>query len=81
MVSLLPPAAHYGSRILVARESAISGGGSGELIDTWEPVASPDAVQTPAEVYRALRQEGHRVAYCRWALPGRGAAAADSARY
>lgn len=59
------PAAHYGGRILVARESAISGGGVGELIDTWEPVASPDAVQTPAEVYRALRAEGHRVTYFR----------------
>jgi hypothetical protein len=49
----------------VARESAISGGGIGELIDTWEPVASPGDVQTPAEVYRALRAEGHRVNYCR----------------
>jgi hypothetical protein len=57
--------AHYGGRILVARESAISGGGSGELIDAWEPVASPDAVQTPAEVYRTLRAEGHRVQYVR----------------
>jgi hypothetical protein len=58
-------AAHYGGRILVARESAISGGGSGELIDAWEPLASADAVQTPAEVYRGLRAEGHRVQYFR----------------
>ncbi|KAI8474087.1 MAG: inositol hexakisphosphate-domain-containing protein [Monoraphidium minutum] len=62
---VLAEAAHYGGRILVARESSISGGGIGELIDTWEPVASPDAVQTPAEVYRGLRAEGHRVTYCR----------------
>ncbi|KIY98140.1 hypothetical protein MNEG_9823 [Monoraphidium neglectum] len=62
---VLGEAAHYGGRILVARESAISGGGIGELIDTWEPVASPGDVQTPAEVYRALRAEGHRVNYCR----------------
>ncbi|GBF92770.1 paladin [Raphidocelis subcapitata] len=62
---VLAEAARYGGRILVARESAISGGGSGELIDTWEPVSSPGAVQTPAEVYRALRGEGYRVQYCR----------------
>ena len=58
-------AAAYGGRILVARESAISGGGSGELIDTWEPVAGAADVQTPAEVYRKLRGEGFRVSYAR----------------
>lgn len=58
-------AARYGGRVLVARESAISGGGQGELIDTWEAVAGPSAIQTPAEVYAMLRQEGYRVGYGR----------------
>jgi hypothetical protein len=49
----------------VARESAISGGGRGELIDTWEWVSTATAVQTPAEVYEMLRKDGFNVKYAR----------------
>jgi hypothetical protein len=31
----------------------------------WEPIAGPDAVQTPAEVYAALAAEGLGVRYLR----------------
>jgi hypothetical protein len=57
----------------VARESAAAPGtltaenysGTGELVDMWEPIAGPDAVQTPAEVYAALAAEGLGVRYLR----------------
>lgn len=64
-------AAHHGGRILVARESAAPQGSmladhtTGELVDMWEAVASPDAVQTPAEVYASLAAEGLAVRYLR----------------
>jgi hypothetical protein len=66
-------AAHHNGRILVARESAAAPGslneqqysGTGELVDMWEPIAGPDAVQTPAEVYAALAAEGLGVRYLR----------------
>lgn len=56
---------HYGGRILVALESITAAGGRGELVDTWEWVANASAVQTPAEVYAMLRQEGFNVQYTR----------------
>jgi hypothetical protein len=67
-------AAHHNGRILVARESAAAPGsltneqqysGTGELVDMWEPIAGPGAVQTPAEVYAALAAEGLGVRYLR----------------
>ncbi|KAF6255732.1 inositol hexakisphosphate-domain-containing protein [Scenedesmus sp. NREL 46B-D3] len=70
---VLAEAAHHNGRILVARESAAAPGslteqhhsGTGELVDMWEAVAGPGAVQTPAEVYAALAAEGLRVRYLR----------------
>lgn len=38
---------------------------SGELVDMWETIQSPDAVQTPAEVYASLAREGLAVRYLR----------------
>eukprot|EP00878_Enallax_costatus_P006221 GHUV01006524.1.p1 GENE.GHUV01006524.1~~GHUV01006524.1.p1 ORF type:complete len:1656 (+),score=579.22 GHUV01006524.1:267-5234(+) len=69
---VLAEAAQHNGDILVARESALAPGAAldnatatGELIDMWETVASPDAVQTPAEVYAKLRAEGLPVRYLR----------------
>jgi hypothetical protein len=75
---VLAEAARYGGRILVQRESAPSstasaGGalpstqpsGRGEVVDCWEAVSGPHAVQTPAEVYAALAEEGLGVRYVR----------------
>lgn len=65
-------AAQHNGRILVARESAAAPGavtemstGTGELVDMWEAISSPNAVQTPAEVYATLRAEGLPVRYLR----------------
>lgn len=38
---------------------------TGELVDMWEPIKGPDAVQTPAEVYNMLAREGLAVRYLR----------------
>eukprot|EP00879_Flechtneria_rotunda_P018628 GHRR01019549.1.p1 GENE.GHRR01019549.1~~GHRR01019549.1.p1 ORF type:complete len:942 (+),score=356.76 GHRR01019549.1:158-2983(+) len=68
---VLAEAAHYGGRILVARESAAAADGSiemsstGELVDMWEPISGASAVQTPAEVYEGLAQKGLAVRYLR----------------
>ncbi|WIA11258.1 hypothetical protein OEZ85_011384 [Tetradesmus obliquus] len=73
---VLAEADHHSGRILVARESAAAPGslpsehavhysGTGEVVDMWEPVDGPDAVQTPAEVYAALAGEGLGVHYLR----------------
>lgn len=37
----------------------------GELVDMWEPIKGPDAVQTPAEMYAMLAREGLAVKYLR----------------
>lgn len=46
-------------------EHAVHYSGTGEVVDMWEPVDGPDAVQTPAEVYAALAGEGLGVHYLR----------------
>ncbi|KAK9839780.1 hypothetical protein WJX81_000925 [Elliptochloris bilobata] len=56
-----------GGRLLVAREQARSGDpDSGlEIIDVYEPIAGPESVQTPKEVYQALTEAGWHVDYLR----------------
>ena len=51
--------------MLVARESQ-----EGSLVESWEGVAGPGDVQTPRQVYEALRKEGLAVEYLRCARVG-----------
>lgn len=61
---VLAEALRHGGRILVAHES-FEYGHYGELYDTWEEIDHPDAVQTPAEVYASLTEQGFAVSYLR----------------
>lgn len=61
---VLAEALRHGGRILVAHES-FEYGHYGELYDNWEEIDHPDAVQTPAEVYASLMEQGFAVKYCR----------------
>lgn len=54
----------FGGRILLAYE-VDEAGHVGELSDRWQSISGPDDVQTPADVYASLTQEGFAVHYCR----------------
>ena len=49
----------YGSAILVIHETD-----EGEIFDAWEHV-TPDAIQTPLEVFKSLEADGFPIKYAR----------------
>ncbi|GMH33294.1 hypothetical protein BSKO_01128 [Bryopsis sp. KO-2023] len=63
-MDILEEAKMYDGRILVGRE-APSSGNIGCLEDQWESIGGQEDVQTPAEVYAALQQQGYKVNYFR----------------
>jgi hypothetical protein len=54
---VLHEAQQYGGCVLVSKELD-----DGQVVDTWTPVES---VQTPAEVYSCLQDEGYQISYVR----------------
>ncbi|PSC67685.1 paladin isoform X1 [Micractinium conductrix] len=63
---ILMEAAANGGRVLVTRESEAGGGvAARQVVEAFEPLGGPDAVQTPKQVYEALVGEGYRVTYVR----------------
>ncbi|EFN52818.1 hypothetical protein CHLNCDRAFT_26452 [Chlorella variabilis] len=68
---VLAEARSHGGRVLVTREEQVAGGGGAphasarQVVDVFEPVAGPEAVQTPKQVYEELQGEGYRVTYVR----------------
>lgn len=54
---VLDEAHQYGGSVLVSKEMD-----DGQVVDTWTPVES---VQTPAEVYARLQDEGYQISYVR----------------
>eukprot|EP00252_Welwitschia_mirabilis_P018623 TRINITY_DN4136_c0_g2_i1.p1 TRINITY_DN4136_c0_g2~~TRINITY_DN4136_c0_g2_i1.p1 ORF type:complete len:1265 (-),score=281.07 TRINITY_DN4136_c0_g2_i1:516-4310(-) len=54
---ILNEAARYGNKILVTDELP-----DGQMVDQWEPI-NESSVQTPLEVYEALKDEGYLVDY------------------
>ncbi|KAL4440251.1 hypothetical protein ABPG75_003252 [Micractinium tetrahymenae] len=63
---ILNEAASNGGRILVTREAeAGQGAAARQVVEAYEPVGGPEAVQTPKQVYDSLMAEGYRVTYMR----------------
>lgn len=64
---VIAEAKECGGRLLVMHESLNTGGGGNarNVVETFEPVPGPEAVQTPRQVYEALQAEGYRVHYVR----------------
>ncbi|KAF7804996.1 paladin-like isoform X1 [Senna tora] len=56
---ILREAENYGSAILVIHETD-----DGEIFDAWEHV-TPDAIQTPLEVFKSLEADGFPIKYAR----------------
>ncbi|KAL3150044.1 hypothetical protein ABBQ38_013395 [Trebouxia sp. C0009 RCD-2024] len=66
---ILQESTHFDGQVLVAREAeGQQTGGASHVVDTYEPVAGPESVQTPREVYDELKKEGYRVQYYRLPL-------------
>lgn len=56
---ILREAGRYGGAIMVTHETD-----DGQIYDSWEQV-SPDAIQTPLEVFKHLEAEGFPISYAR----------------
>ncbi|KAK9861491.1 hypothetical protein WJX84_004658 [Apatococcus fuscideae] len=58
----------FNGRVLVAHETSGQSGGSimrGSIVDEFEDISGPESIQTPREVYEALRADGYKCDYYR----------------